>query len=62
MPYATAPDGAQLYYEVHGSGPFLFIGPSPGARITPIRLLPRRLGPRPYIEAFSGDYRVIVMD
>ena len=62
MPHAIAPDGAKLYYEVHGRGPFLFLGPSPGARVKMPRLLPRRWGNAPYLDELCGDYSVILMD
>lgn len=62
MPHAIASDGAKLYYEVHGHGPFLFLGPSPGSRVEMPWLLPRQWGNRPYLAELCADYSVILMD
>lgn len=60
MPYATAADGAQLYYEVRGTqGPFLFLGPAIGESASQPRWL--RLN-RGYAADLSRDYRVILLD
>lgn len=57
--YATASDGTRIYFEVHGNGPFLFLGPPLTASPVPNQDTPIADA---YIKELSGKYRVIVAD
>ena len=57
--YAIASDGTKIYFEVHGKGPFLFLGPPLTASPVPNQATPMADA---YIEGLSAKYRVIVAD
>jgi pimeloyl-ACP methyl ester carboxylesterase len=57
--YAIASDGTKIYFEVHGKGPFLFLGPPLTASPIPNQATPIADA---YIKELPGKYRVIVAD
>lgn len=60
MPYATADDGAELYYEVHGSGPAFFM--SQHWYASPVPMAMSKKHKAQYLSYFTDAYSVIMWD